>query len=497
VQAGNYKDYIGYSLLQSELGGATPDGSGVRVVQAEASVRNAAGDWAWMPNVADVQFSGKVINNMSSAPPDTYSSHATSVGRLFYGSNSIAPGIGTIDSYSASSWMRSDFLNAGNTNQPLSSPARVANHSWISGSAIDYYAGILRRLDWVVETDEFIQVVGMSNSVSNNPPPLLGSAFNVMAVGRTDGAAGQNTANMDDIYTAGRAAPHVVAPLNYTSSSTPVVAAATALLVETGHNNPGLSTDPITTSTVNRSNETIYNAERSEVIKAALMAGADRHTTNDAGANITDYRQDPANRTTNGLDFRYGAGQLNVFNSYHIIAAGEQNSLEDNPAGGGDIEWNGFDYDPSFGGLNGSNSEASYFLTADDTHLSLQASLVWNVYIDGGTEAAFDDTAILYDLDLLLFEYDSVDKNWELLSSSESTIDNTENLWVLLESGASYMLKIELGEGQDDFLWDYALAWKVANPVPVPGAIWLFGSALIGLLSARKKLGQRAMVSNI
>ena len=70
--------------------------------------------------------------------------------------------------------------------------------------------------------------------------------------------------------------------------------------------------DPTETSTINRNGDTIYNTERTEVIKAALMAGAVRITNNTTGNDITDYRIDAANQTLNGLDIRYGAGQLNI-----------------------------------------------------------------------------------------------------------------------------------------------------------------------------------------
>lgn len=490
AHAAGYKDYIGYTLLQAELGGSIPDGSNVRVAQVEAEIEIETDVWAWMPDVTDSQFSLKTINNMSGAPPEVYSNHATGVGKIFYGNNSIAPGINTIDSYAAGDWLGSGFLNLGSTAQPLSSQARVANHSWVgrfTGDDSHFNSKALRRLDWVIGTDEFIQTVGMNNGTNNRP--LLGSAFNAIAVGVTDGDHAQGTVNVDTVYTSGRTAPHIVAPFSYTSSSTPVVAAAAALLVETGHRDSSLSTDPLVTYTDIPDAGRVYNAERSEVVKAALMAGADRITHNEEGANITDYRIDPANQSTNGLDARYGAGQLNIYNSYHIIAGGEQNSLEDDSGGEGNIDWYGFDYDPYFGGIAGSdsNSEASYYFTADEYHDQFYASLVWNIDIDGGSESNFDDTAILYDLDLHLFKYDIMD-GWSLFASSTSSIDNTENLWLSLENGQYYWLKVAAGEGQGDFLWDYGLAWQIVTaPVPIPGAVWLLGSGLVGVVGFRRK----------
>jgi hypothetical protein len=104
-----------------------------------------------------------------------------------------------------------------------------------------------------------------------------------------------------------------------------MVSAAAAMLVQLGNGNSALSTDPVSLSTTNRQGNLIRNAERVEVIKAALMAGALRSTSgNVAAPDITDYRATVGNQTSNGLDRRFGAGQLNIANSYHIIAAGEK-----------------------------------------------------------------------------------------------------------------------------------------------------------------------------
>jgi hypothetical protein len=77
---------------------------------------------------------------------------------------------------------------------------------------------------------------------------------------------------------------------------------------------------PVQTSTSSRSGTTIYNAERVEVVRAALAAGADRYTVNTASSDIVDYRLDEENQSDNGLDIRYGTGQLNIYQSYYIIA---------------------------------------------------------------------------------------------------------------------------------------------------------------------------------
>jgi hypothetical protein len=425
-----------------------------------------------MPNTADSQFSGKTITKKTSDSVSGSSGHATTVGQLFYGnSSSLSSAITNIDCYEANNYIGSGFLHYGYSNQPgytfllsdKASPSRLANHSWVgSTNPISESSDMLRRLDFVVETDEFIQVVAPDNSTSNQP--LLISAFNSISVGRSDGSHQRGSALVDSIYTAGRVKPDVVVPNSPTSYVAPLAASAAALLVQTGKT-PGLSTDPVQPYTTNRDGVQIRNAERSEVIKAAAMAGADRVTHNGNFVNITDYRVNPANRSTNGLDLRFGAGQVNVYHSYHVIAAGEQNSAEDYPAGQGNIGWYGVDFDPFFGGNGGSNTTASYYFTADQDHRMLYASLVWNIDINGGTWNNFNNAATPYNFDLSL--HDVTDPlNPRIVASSAGTGDNTENLWVPLAPGRSYRLQVTR---PSSFQWDYALAWRMTTPPDIDG----------------------------
>jgi hypothetical protein len=365
----DYKEDIGYTRLLVEQGTHTPAGNGLPVTQVEAVTGDPPD---YMPDVADGEFTGKTITDMSgSSPAGSSSAHATAVGRLFYGTgSSITPGLSPVKVYRAKTWLSSDYLhvtNGGST--PDVVPDRIANHSWIEGFDLPYTVALeaVKRVDWVVDNDEYLQIVALRNDTSTNSP-LLSSAFNVIAVGTTAGKHGRGTAALDAPYVSGRTRPDLVAPFTNTSSATPVIAAAAALLVNLAHATAAFSTDPAETSTHNRAGTIIYNAERSEVVKAILMAGADRVTHNttktdaDSPVDITDYRVDPANQSANGLDVRFGSGQANIYNSFHIMAAGEQDSSEDGSATGGTIGSYGFDYDPSFGGA-GNNVTGSYFFS--------------------------------------------------------------------------------------------------------------------------------------
>jgi hypothetical protein len=465
------KTDIGYRDLQAELnaqGKALPDGGGVQVLMAEACGNSVDDDndpetppicLAWLPHISNSQFQDKTLNDLSFSSPGFFSGHATTVASLFFGNSSaIADGIDTIDIYFADHWLEEGYLQATNPSLlPTISSNRIGNHSWVGtvGSEPEEQlidSEILRRVDWLIDRDEFIQVVGLTNGSEN--PALLGSAFNVIAVGRSDGEHGQGSAAVDTSYQVGRTRPDLVAPLSTTSSATPVIASAAALLVETGHNEVSLSTDLQIISTTNRAGDAIYNAERSEVIKAILMAGADRNASDN---DITNYRSTTSTQTNNGLDSRFGAGQINIANSYHILAAGEQNSSEDIPNGTGTIEPTGFDYDPVFGGVSASNTEASYTFSTGSEAESLYVSLVWNIKINEGQNGEFDGTALLHDLNLNLFD---VTENPTLIASSSSDNENTENLWVALNSNRDYVLKVVAAANQTAFKWDYAIAWR-------------------------------------
>jgi len=460
----DYQDDIGFRLLQLQLGAGMPTGAGVPVMHVEVP-QIVYGVEAYLPDPGNGEFAGKTITPRSGSSAGVYSGHATAVGQLFYGnSSSTAPGIYSVDAYKAIDWLFANYLRTANSQgrPPLISGALVANHSWVSGAA-PYDAEILSRLDWVIARDEFTNVIGLNNASPN--PPLFSSAYNVIAVGRSTGEHGRGSVAIGPVYTAGRTRPDLVAPAGATSTAAPEVAALAALLVGVGQGDTALSTDPVTQSVTSRSGTVIRNAARSEVIKAILMAGASRSTANSSTSDITDYRAIADNQASNGLDIRFGAGQINILNSHEIITSGEQNSLEDYPAGSGVVSARGFDYDPHFGGSGSINDTATYFLPMPATNGKLTVALVWNLKIHGGTTNTFNSTATFYNLDLELLDVTNA-SNWVSVGYSRSTGDNTENLWLPLTAGRQYALRVTLGNSQaDDFDWDYALAW---HTIPEP-----------------------------
>lgn len=94
-------------------------------------------------------------------------------------------------------------------------------------------------------------------------------------------------------------------------------------------------------------------------------------------------------------------------------------------------------------------------------------------------------TTQFYNLDLALFDV----TNNQLVASSTSLLDNTENLYFNLLLGNRYEMRVTTNESTN-FSWDYALAWRMDGtpaPVPVPAAGWLFASGVIGLIGMARR----------
>jgi hypothetical protein len=251
-----------------------------------------------------------------------------------------------------------------------------------------------------------------------------------------------------------------VAPATATSNAAPVVAAASSLLIETAHTNPALSHGSYEIAT-DVGSYSVYHAETSEVIRAALMAGAQRHDV--AGYNPS---------TANHLDTRFGAGELDVYNSYHILAAGEQESTEHGgPATG--IGRRGFDYQTGF-----ANSDtATYPFMPDANSTMLFATLSWNVDLVGG-DAFFSSTTRLSNYDLELLRYN--DDGTEVVASSAGSGDTTENLWLSdLVPGVQYALRVTRNDALGD--WDFGLAWQITHDPAAPLFGDLNGDALVDI----------------
>jgi hypothetical protein len=291
VSFAGHKEDIGLTALLAELGGSTPTGAGVSISQVEGLVGS---DYATV--ATDPELTGKIVTLKSGVSGG--SGHATVVARSFCGStNGIAPGLTQIDAYEVNGWLQDDFLNFGNGNAaPTVESRRIQNHSWIGAlTNQSWNAEILQRFDYAIQRDGFVAIVGLNNMNTNPVPALLASAYNAISVGVP---SGQHSSGGTTNETAGRIKPEIVAPSAYyaTSYSCGTVSGAAALLLHTADASPAL----------------VNARTNSEVIKALLLAGATK--TQFPGWTRT---------STQPLDLVYGAGQLNIQKSYHLLKAGE------------------------------------------------------------------------------------------------------------------------------------------------------------------------------
>lgn len=435
------KDAIGWTQLMDRLGANAPTGAGVDFTQVE--VKFTSPD-AYAPDDTLGEFAGKTITPLSGATSD--SNHATNVGRNAYGSKGIAPGVTQIDVYESNDFKGAGFLNPLSAMLPDVETRDVENHSWIllpgalSPTAIN---DLLRRFDYMLDRDDVVAAVGVNNGSGSEFPQAFANSYNSIAVGRTDGVSTKGPTSTD---VAGRVKPDIVAGVNRNvSTATAWVSGAAALLVETANagGNP--------------------NARNPETIKATLLAGATKDEFDLVGG-TTGTLDDWSRTSTQPLDLRYGAGELNIDNSHRIITAGEFEASDSS-----DVGTSGWDFDT----INAGISNWYFFeVIPEATFQQLSVIATWNrkfdVQLDDmGDGNPFNDIyafdPILANIDLRLYEATDFTPG-TLLDSSISTIDNVEHLFRQDLPSGRYAIEVT-----SDATSEFAIAWDSVLDAPRPG----------------------------
>ncbi|MCY2924576.1 MAG: dockerin type I domain-containing protein [Planctomycetota bacterium] len=455
----DYKDDMGYTALRTELGAANmPNGTGIKVSQVEALYYGL-----YAPNPANGEFTGKTFNLKGSNLGD-YSWHAGWVGTYFYGTTSgLAPGVTTIDNYEvaddvtdnngnvivhngAVDYRRGGFLRYGSYSPPRVETSRVQSNSWIASFSDP---NLIQRFDGAIARDNFVAVVGLNNGTGNPVPSLMDNSYNAISVGLSNGDHSYGLTTAD---TPGRMKPDIVASTNgayanWTSFTVPMVSGTAADLLQVVDASPAL---------------TAGGGGTSETIKAILMAGATTTWKNQVRS---------WGRThTSPLDPVFGAGQLNVYNSYHILTAGPQPasaSATVSPAG-----WD-------FSSLSLTAAPKTYFfdVPAGAALKEFSAILTWNRQITPSEGNGWmDTTAYVANFDLKLYSASDYSLG-SLVDYSTSTVDNVEHIYGSLLPGR-YALQVSNNSTGDDVSTDYALAWR--NRPTLPGDVNLDGQ--VGLL---------------
>ena len=389
-------DTIGVTTLrifEPSLTGAT-----VRVAQPEAS--EAPGAWQVSPATAGhptslftwISSAGSASTFPNGLGVESF--HADEVGRHFYGvAYGVAPGAAHVDSYEAG-----HFLNVIIPNQ-TAIPAKIVNQSFTLGmeDALND-----RDYDRYAARYNVLFVSGAGNGGQVQSPS---TAYNGICVAVFGGSVGP-TIN-------GRAKPDIMAPSNLSSFSTPQVAGAAAILLQAAARGDGGSGSAADLADI-------------RAVKALLLNGA----------------QKPpgwTNSFSTPLDLRYGAGVLNVFQSYRQLRAGRQPSAlsESIPLGSPHLpppatnaitSRRGWDFAAVTSTMTSDGVRHYFFNVIGVTNRSLTATLVWNRQ---------QSQMSINDLDLFLYR---VPDN-ALIASSTSVVDNVEHIVTNLPPGL-YNLQI-------------------------------------------------------
>jgi hypothetical protein len=262
---------------------------------------------------------------------------------------------------------------------------------------------------------------------------LFAHSYNAIAVGRTDDNHSRGLTTFAS-YGPGRIRPDIVAPAGTTSQATPMVSSVATMLYQSA------------TDTVNFPNADA-DAAKSETMKAILMAGATKDEF--PGWENADPEQP--------LDLIYGAGEVNVRNSFYIQQGGQYDAAT--TAGGPAMGDYGWDYgDIASGGSNFYELVVPPFYTGTE----LSVVLAWNVKItDSNSGSTFAPVHSLANLDLRLFDSNGTPLATELAAST-STKDNVEHLYLQNLTEGNYTLEVRSASGDRD----YGLAWRLDNQAP-------------------------------
>jgi hypothetical protein len=413
-------DVLGLAALSREQ--PALDGSNVFVGLSEGQV--SANAWQVNPSVARslsiftwVASGGSSTNFTNAVGIESW--HANLVGTIFFGTNGgVAPGVARIRNYDAGHYVNNIIAGGQNT------PDMIVNQSWIAGQN----QAMEEVYDNYAATRNILFVSGVNNAYDTPPAPA--GCYNGIAVGSYDlGSSIGPTAD-------GRAKPDLVFPNGSTSYCTPVAAGAAAILLQAAMRSDGGS-------------NTIVQATNVNVLKALLLNGATKPPY-------------WTNGPTRPLDARWGAGIVNVYQSWRQLAGGRTPYVQTNyvlagaahPPTGNPTNLatrRGWDLS-NVRSTALADGIAHYFfdLPAEGVGWSVVATLVWKKPALPGT---------LRDLDLFLFN--AATSN--LVASSTSSVDNVEHIFANGLPAGRYDLQVMKRAGGLVPTEQYALAFDFAS----------------------------------
>ncbi|MDX6765837.1 MAG: fibronectin type III domain-containing protein [Candidatus Methylacidiphilales bacterium] len=435
-------DTIGVTALRAY--DSTLTGNGVAVAMVEATETN--GGWQPNPNVSGLNTSLFSFFSASTPYPtgSSYnatleSGHATSVGYQFYSTQfGVSTGVAAVRSFEANYFIGGGGIIQAQTN--ISTP--IVNQSFVFNSTSN--STFEQLYDHYADRYSTLFVNGVNDTSNTFSPPS--TMFNCISVGLTE-TYGSITNNSSVGPTPdGRSKPDLAAPSFATSYAAPYVSGSAAILRQAALRNDG-------------GNSTASAASDPRTIKALLLNGAVK----------------PSNWTRTGsepLDRRFGAGVLNVYNSYFTLNGGRQtpqSSGNQTSPGSSHLPVNNTNNSTTLNGWNqqtlttittagGKDVTDHYFFnlpSASSNTFNATATLVWHRQ-NGQTT--------INNLDLFL--YNTV--NNTLVATSNSTVNNVEHLYLPSLPAGRYCLQVyKPFTGRTSNAETYALAFNfAANPKP-------------------------------
>jgi len=439
-QAQPYYDLIGRTALWSTT--TNINGSGIRVGQPEANyVQNAE------PSVFEVNpanqsqpvslftyISADGIANTFTNTVGVESSHGERVANYFY---SVWYGMATnvlhVDNYDADYYITNYLANYDPAQNDL-----VVNQSYTYGflsvadqeqvdSMYDNYEEMYRTL--------FVSAVGGGPTSSNAYAP--GTSYNGISVGVYDNISGAFFNNIGPTIDNGRCKPDITALEGATSFSTPQVSGASADLMQAALRGDGGSDT--------------NSAFDLRTIKALLLNGAVKPP---GWTNASFYP----------LDQRYGAGVVNVFNSYRQLTGGKNSAIVSQlitagsshpPTGdtGTEPVLNGWDFATSTSSRSPAKDAVAHYYFDVSNHLAgarftATATLAWNRQLNQTN---------INNLDLFLYNC----ANSNLVAGSTSLVNNVEHIYQPSLAQGRYDLQVWKagGSGIVSTIEPYALAF--------------------------------------
>jgi hypothetical protein len=368
------------------------------------------------------------------------SGHADNVAEYFYGiPGGVATNVAHVDSYEGTFFIQVfGYIIGSSTNYTASLPSTNINDPVVNQSFVflnsDYshvptneQQAIDSAYDNYAAQYNTLFISGAGNSGSVNPPA---TCYNGIGVGAYGGGSSTGP-TLDN----GRAKPDIMAPASETSYSTPQVAGAAAVLMQAGLLGDG----------GNGTNAAVDI----RTVKALLLNGAIKPA-------------DWTNSSSSPLNPLYGAGVLNVFNSYEQLAGGRHGYIVSTSVSTGGAHpptgasgtistLSGWDFNTNTSSSSSDGVNHYYFnVTNDVSNAAFTATetLVWNRQ---------QNKSSINNLDLFL--YNAANSN--LVAVSTSAVDNVQHLFVpMLPQGRYDLQVLKKGGSYVSANETYALAYE-------------------------------------